>query len=153
MTRSPSEIERGHETPFVRQFSLFLPNRVGQLYEVLELLGRSQIDVAGISVIDSTDWAVVRMIFSDPDKGREILKRHGIAFTECGVLAIVLETAGTFHEVCKVLVGAELSVAFAYSLLIQRNGRPVVAVHVDDEVFATQALVKHGFTLLDHEDL
>ena len=153
MSTSGPRIQRGHEIPFVRQFSVFLPNRVGQLNELLGILAEEEIDIAGLSVVDSTDWAVVRVIFTDIGKARETLKRHGIAFTECDVLAVVLDEPETFHQVCKALVAAELNVAFAYPLLIQRDQKPVLAFHVDDEIIATQILTKHGFTLLDHEDV
>jgi hypothetical protein len=153
MSTSTPQTERGHETPFVRQFSLFLPNRVGQLNELLATLTEEQVELAGISVIDSTDWAVVRMIFTDVGKARAILRRHGFTFTECDVLAVVLEGPETFQLVCKALLAAELNIAFAYSLLIQREKKPVLALYVDDQIMATQVLTRHGFTLLGHEDV
>lgn len=153
MVTSRSQTQRGHEAPFVRQFSVFLPNRVGQLNELLKMLVEEQVDLVGISVVDSTDWAVVRMIFSDVGKAREILLRRGIAFTECDLLAVVLEGPHTFHQVCSALVAAELNVAFAYPLMIQRNGKPILAFHVDDDILATELLTRHRFTLLDHEDV
>ena len=153
MTTSNAQTQRAHETPFIRQFSLFLPNRVGQLNELLKTLAEEEIELAGISVVDSTEWAVVRMIFTDVGKARAVLKRHGFAFTECEVLAVVLEQPQTFQLLCKALLAAELNVAYAYSLLIQREKRSVLAVHVDDHIMATQVLMRHGFTLLDHEDV
>ena len=135
------------------QFSIFLPNRVGQLGELLDVLGQAEAEVAAISVVDSTDWAVVRMIFTEPGKARKVLTDHRIAFTECQVLAVVLEDAQALHRVCKALLGAELNLQFAYPLLIQREGRPAIAFHVDDMVLARQVLAKHGFTVHDHEDV
>ncbi|KPK86257.1 MAG: hypothetical protein AMJ81_01705 [Phycisphaerae bacterium SM23_33] len=147
------QTERGHEEPFVVQFSVFLPNRVGQLNELLGVLNEEELEVAGISVVDSTDWAVVRMVFTEPGKARAVLKRHGIAFTETALLAIVLEAADSLRQACKALVAAELNVQFAYPLLIRRAGHPVLAFHVDDHVLASHVLTKHGFTLLDYEDV
>jgi hypothetical protein len=153
MSVSRSQTERGHEMPFVCQFSLFLPNRVGQLNELLGVLETEEVELAGLSVVDSSEWSVVRMIFTDPGKAREILRRHRTAFTECQVLAVVLEEPSTLGEVCKALVSAELNLHFAYPLLILREGHPVMVLHVDDFVLATGLLAKHGYTLIDHEDL
>jgi len=147
------DTQRGHEEPFVFQFSIFLPNRVGQLGELLDRLDRQGVEVVGISVVDSAEWAVVRMLFAEPGKARAVLSRHGVAFTETEVLAIVLDEPHGLGEACKALVAAELNVHFAYPLLIQRDGHPVVAFHVDDGVLACHILSKRGFTLLDHEDL
>jgi hypothetical protein len=147
------ETQREHQTPFMRHFALFLPNRVGQLAELLSILDQEQITLAGMSVVDSTDWAVVRMIFTDPGKARQKLSDHGIAYTESDVLAVVLDEPDSFTKACKLLVAAELNVHFAFALLIRQNDRPVMAFRVDDEVLAVQILSKHGFDLLDHEDL
>jgi len=142
--------QRGYEMPFVVQFSLFLSNRVGQLNELLEILEENDLELAGISVVDSTDWAVVRMVFTAPDKAREVLTRRQIPFTEGQLLAIVLDEPQTFHKACKALVAAELNLQFAYPLLGQRRGHPVLAFHVDDPVLASHMLIRHGFSLLDH---
>ena len=150
---SGPKIERAHETPFIRQFSIFLPNRVGQLSDLLKTLAEAQVDLAGLSVFDSSEWSVVRVIFTAPDKAREILRRHEIAFTECDALAVVLRVPETFHEVCETLVSAEMNIQFAYSLWIQREEGPVVVFHVDDYHLAVHLLIKHDFILLDHEDL
>ena len=139
--------------PFIRQFSVFLPNRVGRLGELLEGLAEAEVELAGLSVVESTDWAVVRMIFTEPGKAREVLKRQGASFTESEALAVVLSEAKTLNQVLKALVSAELSVGYAYALLIQREDSPVLALHVDDHVLAVQLLTKHGFTLVDHADL
>ena len=104
-------------------------------------------------MVESTDWAVVRMIFTDTDKAREILTRQGASFTESEVLAVVLEEAGTLNRALKALVAAELNVDYAYPLLIRRDDSPVLALHVDDHVLAVGLLAKHGFTLVDHEDI
>ncbi len=153
MVNSEPLVERGHEEPFVIQFSIFLSNRVGQFSELLAVLEAQKLEVAGFCVVDASDWAVVRMVFTEPDKAREVLKRHSIAFTEADVLAIVLEDASTLRRACNALVAAELNIEFAYPLFIQRNGRAVLALHVEDHVTAFEVLNEHGFRLLDHEDV
>ena len=150
--RMKPQIERGHEEPFLRQFSVFLPNRIGELNELLRIMEASDVEVVGVSVVDATDWAVVRLMFAEPDKAREVLAARKIPFTECDVLAVVLNEPKTLQQVCQVLVGTELNIQFAYPLLIQREGKPVMVFHVDDETVAVQTLRKHGFTLLDHEN-
>ena len=153
MSTANPRTEQRHEEPFVHQFSIFLPNHVGQLAELLDTFDEAEAEVAGISVVDSTDWAVVRMVFTEPGKARMVLKRHGMAFTECEVLAAVISEDQSLHELCKALIAAELSIQFAYPLMIQCNDSPVIILHVDDTVLARAVLIKHGFTLLDHEDV
>ena len=153
MVTSGAQVQHGHETPFIRQFSVFLPNRVGQLSELLDMLAEEEVQVAGICVVDATEWAVVRMVFTDVGKARAMLARHGVAFTEADALAVVLDEPAAFRQVCKILVAAELNITFAYPLLLQRDEKPVLVFHVDDEIMARKVLTKHGFALLDHEEM
>ena len=149
MSASGPQVQRAREGSLAIQFSIFLPNRVGQLSDLLNSLDDESIEVAGISVVDSTDWAVVRMIFINPDRARTVLQRRSVAFTETDVLAIVLEGPGSLRSACNALISAEMNVQFAYPLLIQQEGRPVLALHVDDHPLGRDVLVKHGFALLD----
>ena len=153
MTDRQPEIARGHEVPFATQFSVFLANRVGQLKDLLDLAAREKLDLYAVSIIDSTDWAVIRTIFSDVDKAREILRRNGIPFTESEVLLAELPEEDSLSQICGILLSGEISVHFAYPLTIRSHDYPVMVFHVDDTVLATQMLMKHGFVLLGQEDL
>ena len=128
MAMSGPQIERAYETPFIRQFDVFMPNRVGKLCELLTLLDESKVEVAGLSVVDSAEWAVVRMVFDDPGKAREKLKAAAVAFTESDVLAVEISEAETLNKICKALVAAELNLQFAYPLFIRHNDYPVPGV-------------------------
>lgn len=153
MTSSRNQTERGHEVPFLRHFAMFLPNRIGQLSELLGVLEAEGLTFLALSVVDATDWAVVRMIFADPGKARVKLQEHKVAFSESDVMAVVLEEPNTFLSVCKLLLGAELNVYFAFPLLIRHDDQPIMAFRVDDDVMAAQTLTKHRFTLLGYEDI
>lgn len=144
---------RSHEEPFAVQFSIFLANRVGQLHELLTRFAEKDVDVLGVSVVDSTDWAVIRIVFSDPNKAREILRSSSLPFTESNVLLVALAANDSLSAACGHLLGAEINVHFAYPLMIRTDNSPVMVFHVDDLVTARQVLARHGFKLLGHEDL
>lgn len=144
---------QGHEEPFAVQFSVFLANRVGQLGELLDLLDEKSVRTFGVSVVDATDWAVIRMVCSDSNKAREILRSHQLPFTESQVLLVEMCDDDTLREICGHLLRAEINVHFAYPLALRSRGCPVTAFHVDDQVLATRVLTRHGLTLLGYEDL
>ena len=144
---------RGHEEPLAVQFSLFLANRVGQLKDLLDTFAGENVEPLGFSVVDSTDWAVIRIIFSDPNKARELLKRHGLPFTESEVLLTELIGPTALSHICGLLLSAELNIHFAYALTIRRDQNPIMVLHVDDHILAMQVLTKHGVRLLGYEDL
>jgi len=153
MTRLPSQTARGHEEPFAIQFSVFLANRVGQLHELLEKFAENRLEVLGVSVVDSTDWAVIRIVFADANKARETLKSAELPFTESSVLLIVLPAQDSLSEACSHLLRAEINVHFAYPLTIRTDDSPIMVFHVDDIVTAAHVLSRHGFKLLGYEDL
>ncbi len=144
---------RAHEEPFAVQFSVFMPNRVGQFLELLEALAPKDVQIVGISVVDSSDWAVVRLIFNQPDQARDILKTTGNNFTESEILLVEMISDETLRTVCSLLLRGEINLQFAYPLTIRRHSNAVMAFHVDDSILARDILVRHGLTLVGWEDL
>ncbi len=153
MPGSTYQTERSHEAPFAVQFSVFMPNRVGQFRELLDEMAEKPVRLVGVSVVDSSDWAVVRMVFTDADLARAILKKAGHSFTESEVLLVVLDAEDTLRQVCSYLLRGEINVHFAFSLTLRCQGSSVMAFHVDDTVLAREILLRHGLTLLGWEDL
>ena len=156
MSQIPVDVPtaRGYQPPVNTQFSVFLDNRVGRLMKMLEVFdSASQLTVAGLSVVDSADHAVVRLLTSRADLARRLLERNQRAFTEIDVLAVELPHDHALIEVCQVLMGVELNIHYAYPLLVRPRGLPVVAIHTDDVVFAGQQLRKRHFTVLAENDL
>ena len=130
-----------------------MPNRVGQFLELLDTFATKKICVAGVSVVDSTDWAIVRTIFTNPNHAREVLKTSRHSYTESEVILVELQGENSLRDVCGHLLQAEINVHFVYPLTIRSNDFPVMAFHVDDSILATQILIHQGMTLLGSEDL
>lgn len=144
---------RGHQEPFAVQFSIFLANRVGQLHDLLDVFAEKKIRPAGLSIVDSADWAVVRVVVLDANLAREVLKARGVPFTESEVLLAELTGEESLAEICEHLTRAELNIHFAYPLTYRNHGNAVMVLHVDDRVLGAQTLTRHGFVLLGDEDL
>lgn len=135
------------------QFSVFLANRVGQFKDMLDLFTEQDVNVLGVSIVDSTDWGVIRVVFDNPNKARELLKAHGLPFTESEVLLIELFGPDAISDICAHLLQAEINVHFAYPLTIRSHDNPVMVFHVEDYILARDLLTRHGLTLLGEEDL
>jgi hypothetical protein len=153
MTETHYETARRPEEPSATQFSVFLANRVGQLKDLLDLLAEADVRVLGLSIVDSTDWAVIRMVVSDSDAAEGVLRANRLPFTQTEVLLVELAEAESLSQVCGHLLRAEISVHFAYPLAIRRHGNAVMVFHVDDEVLATDQLRRKGLTLLGDADV
>jgi len=154
MSQVPSETMQGYLPPSVRQFSVFLENRVGRLLDLLRHFDdASHVHVVGLNVIYSSDHAVVRMIPDNTDAARQLLRELGIAFSETDLIVSVIDEAHSLADLCLYLLGAELNILFIYSLIQPPNvGDSVIAVAVDDLTLGGQLLMRKGFTLLGEAD-
>jgi hypothetical protein len=145
---------RGRDYPSIRQFTVFLENRVGQLLEVVRRFEGSNVRIIALSISDSTECAVVRFLLSDPEQGREVLERAGLAIVESDLIGVELpESSQPLLQVCTALLQAEVNIAQVYPLLARPHGRPAVALMVDNIEIALDTLAAKGFTPINEDDL
>ncbi|MEI8038794.1 MAG: acetolactate synthase [Verrucomicrobiota bacterium] len=138
----------------VRQFSVMLPNRVGALAAMVKLLRGSAIEVIGLSMQDSRDATVARLVVSDPETAAQIFMEKGIPHATCHLVVVVLRESGPGLVQClEALMIAETNIDFAYALLPSPSGYSMLAIHVEDYEFATSVLLQSGFKLLYQNDL
>jgi hypothetical protein len=145
---------RGRDYPSVRQFNVFVENRVGNLLAVVRRFEATDIRIVSLTVVDSADCAIIRLVLSDPERAREIFDFAGLPCTESDLLVVELpEGTQPLVQICKALLGAEISIHYAYPLLVGPQGRSALALHVEDHETAAQTLEGLGFTLLTENDL
>jgi hypothetical protein len=148
------ETMRGRNYPTIRQFTVFLENRVGQLLEVIRRFEGSRVRIVALSINDATECAFVRFLLSDPEAGREILERAGLAIIESDLIGLELpDRQNPLLEVCTALLQAEVNIVQAYPLVIRPHGRPAVALMVDNLEMALETLNSKGFTMITEGDL
>ena len=124
---------RGRDYPTIRQFTVFLENRVGQLLEVVRRFEGSKVRIVALSINDATECAFVRMLVSHPEAGREILERAGLAMIESDLVGIELPSGPQpLLQVCTALLQAEVNIVQAYPLIVRPHVKPAVALIVDN---------------------
>ncbi len=145
---------RGREFPTIRQFTVFLENRVGQLLEVVRRFEGSKVRIVALSINDATECAFVRFLLSHPEQGREILERAGLAMIESDLIGVELPPGSQpLLRVCTALLQAEINIVQAYPLLVRPHGRPAVALMVDNIEMAMETLYSKNFSLISERDL
>ena len=145
---------RGRNYPSIRQFTVFLENRVGQLLEVVRRFEGSQVRVVALSITDSAECAFVRFLLSHPEEGREILERAGLAIIESDLIGVELpEGSQPLLQICTALLQAEVNIVQAYPLLVRPRGRPAVALMVDNIDLGLETLAAKGFSMVTEADL
>lgn len=145
---------RGRDWPSLRQFCVILENRVGALNELMRHLERNDLRVVALSVVDTIDVAIARVMLDQVERARELFEFSGFTFFENDVLGVQLpENAKPFVAVFSALLQAELNVNYMYPLLYRQGGHGAIAIHVDDLDAASTVLRSSGFTLIGEDDL
>ena len=137
----------------VKQFSVFAENRLGRLFDLTTLLRSNNVHVIGITVLDTTDSAIVRFVADDPDKARELMVNNDFPYVECDVLAVEILDESQLNGVLAALFEAEINIHYVYSFIKRPEGRSALAINVEDADIAAQALNQRGFRVLTQRDI
>jgi hypothetical protein len=153
-SRTDFSTMRGRNYPTIRQFTVFLENRVGQLLEVIRRFDGTKVRIVALSINDATECSFVRFLLSHPEQGREILERAGLAMIESDLIGVELPASPQpLLQVCTALLQAEINIVQAYPLIIRPHGRPAVALMVDNIELGLETLAAKNFDLITEGDL
>lgn len=138
----------------VYQISVFLENRAGQLAEVTKLLADCGIDMRAISIAETKDYGVLRLIVDDTDKATEALLAHGNILSKTPVTVVsVPDQPGGLAPVLEALAEGNLDVEYMYSLFTHKEGKAYMVFRISDEEKFLALLGAHGVKLADKEEL
>src|SRR5437899_10194445 len=145
---------RGRDWPSIRQFNVFVANRLGGLADVVRRFETTDIRIVALTVVDSADCAIIRLVLSDPERALEIFHQAKLPITESDLLVVQLpDGKQPLAQISKALLTAEISIHYAYPLLVGPHGNAALALHVEDHETAAQTLQGLGFTLYSESDL
>lgn len=140
--------------PCLRQFCIFMENRVGILCELLRQLEKHDLRVMGLCIVESAECAIARLVMSETDRCRELLDLAGLTYMENNVIGVELpEEEQPFLTVCHALLRAELNIHYTYPLLYRRQGRPGIVILVDDIDSGIEILREQGLRVITETDL
>ena len=138
---------------FIKQLSVFLENKEGRLDEVLKILGSGGIDILSVSLADTSEYGVLRMIAKEPDRARTLLKDAGFTARIDEVIAVVVPDAvGSLQKVIYKLHEADINISYIYGLSIDGKGAPI-AIRASEPERAAEILKRENVKTLTTEDL
>ena len=135
------------------QFSVFTPNRLGRLHDLVRLLGSHNVHVLALTILDTTDSSIIRIVVDDPDKARDLLREHGFPFTESRLLVIEVVSPTELGRLMSALLGAEVNINYLYSFIPHPQGKSMLALSMEDNELAEQVLKRHQFVVLKQSDI
>ncbi len=138
---------------FVKQLSVFLENREGRLEEVLKILKENEINIVSLSLADTSDFGLLRMLVSDPEAARAALKAKGISAKVNDIVAIQLShKIGKLEEVLSTIYNAEINIEYMYALSTGRDGASI-AIKTSDLEKTVEVLKKADVKFYTPDDM
>ena len=138
----------------LKQLSLFIENRPNALSEVCSVLKTAQVNIYAMSVADTSEFGILRLLLDDIDKGNNALKSAGFITRENDVIAIsVPDCAGGLASVFEKTDELGLSVQYMYAITFGRKDQAVIIFRFDDQNAAAEKLAAAGVSLLAFEDI
>jgi hypothetical protein len=117
-------------------------------------LGAANIHICGLSVVDTAEAAVIRMVVDDPEHCRDVLHEAHIPANESNLVVVELpQGPEKLGLVLRQLVAAEINIQYTYSLMVRPRDKALLALHCEDPEYAREVLAKAGFSTLSQRDI
>lgn len=139
---------------FIKQLSIFVENKAGGLEPIINTLGKGGINIRALSIADTTDFGILRIIVDDDKKAREILKENGIISKVTDVIAVYIDDrSGGLASVLDIVSKANVNIEYMYAFLGRKEGKALMVLKADDEAAAEKALKDGGIEIANPEKL
>ena len=138
----------------VKQLSVFLENRPGALYGMTGILSQNKIDMRALSVAETRDFGILRIIVDDPYKTATVLKDAGYVYNITPVLGVAIpDVPGGLNKVLQVLTDARINVEYMYAFLGGKTEAAYMIFRVEDPAAAEAALTKQGIHVVNQDEM
>lgn len=139
---------------FVKQLSVFVENKKGRLAAILAALSAKNVDICALSLADTTDFGILRVIVDKPDVAQQVLREEGVISKAADVLAVVMDdTPGSLAEILRFLSSKDISVEYMYAFTGKNDDKAVVVMKVNDLLEAEKILSENGIAVIHAENL
>lgn len=138
----------------VKQISIFLENKSGRLAQVTRVLGENGINIRALSIADTTDFGILRLIVNDPGKAYQVLKEAGFTASITDVIAVeVPDKPGGLAEVLKSLDRAGINIEYLYAFVQKASNAALVVFRVEQIDKAVKVLLENGTRILGGDEV
>ena len=138
----------------IDQISIFVSNQHGRLTDITSVLWDAGIDIRALSLADTTEFGILRLIVDDPNGAEEALKGRNVIVRKTKVIAARLDdTPGALNKVLKILTDVNISIEYAYAFITPKDDDACVILRVEDNERAIKTLTENGVKLLAPEDI
>lgn len=134
------------------QISVFIENKSGRLAEVTRILGDAEINIRALSLADTSDFGILRLIVNDREKAKAVLKEKGFTVTKTEVVAVeVPDRPGGLYQILRKLDSETINVEYMYAFVERCGENAVIIFRFDETDKAIKILMDSGFNVLEGE--
>ncbi|HEY3913914.1 MAG TPA: acetolactate synthase [Verrucomicrobiae bacterium] len=144
---------RGRQPDAVTQFSIFTANRMGRLHDLIGLLSSNSVHVLAVTVLDTSETAIIRVVVDDPQAARRLLSDNSFAFTESELLVVEIDSATQLPELMSAFLEAEVNINYMYCFIPHPEGKSILGVSMEDNEIGERVLTRHSFRVLRQSDI
>ncbi|MCX7913525.1 MAG: ACT domain-containing protein [Thermodesulfovibrionales bacterium] len=138
----------------IKQISVFLENKKGRLLEATEALAKADINIRALSIADTSEFGILRLIVQDPDKAKEVLEKNDFTVRVSDVIAVqVVDSPGGLASILKILNDNDINVEYIYAFIQKSGQKAVVVLKMEDLEKGIKALNEKGVILLTSQDI
>lgn len=138
----------------INQLSIFVENKAGRLANISEVLFEANVDIRAISIADTSDFGILRLIVDNPDKAVSALKNANIAVSVTSVIAIgINDKPGEFYKAIRLLADDGIGIEYMYAFISREENKAFVILRINEENRALGILQKNGISILTAEQL
>ncbi|AZT90207.1 ACT domain-containing protein [Caldicellulosiruptor changbaiensis] len=139
---------------YVKQISVFLENKSGRLAEVTSILGKNNIDISALSIADTTDFGILRLIVNKPDLALQVLKENGFTVSATDVIAIAVEDKpGGLAKVLDILYKNDIGIEYMYAFVGKITDEALVILKVENGDYAVNVLKENNVRILSANEV
>lgn len=139
---------------FIKQISIFAENRNGAIMEITAALRDVNVNIRALSIADTTDFGIVRLIVDKPDDALEALRAKNMTVAETDVIAISIgDEPGSFHQALEALYDGAIMIEYSYAFVAPVGGGATVILRCREQEQAVELLKKKGLRLLVQSDI
>lgn len=138
----------------VKQLSIFIQNEIGSLSKPLEVLSKNNINIRAMSMADTSEFCILRLVVDNPVKGKEILEKNNFLVKTIETIAIEMnDTPGGLTEILKILKENNINLEYLYAFTHEKQGKAILLLHSDDIDELVDALNKNNVVIVNSQEI
>jgi len=126
---------------------------MGRLHDLIALFSTHSVHVLAVTVLDTTETAIIRVVVDDPEAARRLLQDNGFAFSECELLVVEIEATTQLPALMAAFLEAEVNVHYLYCFIPHPQGKSILGISMEDNEIGEKVLTQRGFRVLRQSDV